>query len=987
MPQATAGEDAPFYPNTLPGTASHSLGENFQSDNAFAPQYPYAVGSAGTYMGGNFQISAPCSPMSYWGPQSSREYTGFQGGSTIPFTNEGYGAVFPPGSMTNPWTSTSVGANPMLDQGSSTHSSLSRGNSSGQNITDWSSPPSSHYLSSQELETTSNIPSPLDPGCQGSFPAFQDNSNRLNEQRKTKGRGADNVPIVQRQAPKNTSQTSNMCETKQLSNDVLNACNSWIHKNPGTFPRDSIIDDLSNTYNAHFDLIRKYFDTILLRTAPRRHAPLNSDHDLVSYYRQNQHNYKPKPGWLIRLRRDPNRPFVCTRGCGCNFAEKTRWTRHEETHWTQKIWKCRFPDCQPRRPSERKDHMQKHLKSAHKIEDVTKKQLDDCLIHITNHFPELCIFHDCSTRFVSWKDRVKHVSSHLKSEWNASQWRSIEDDTVNRSVTEDITEEADENMGDEESNSSHTENGSAADHGSDNSSNDGSNNPDDNAGATGPSNGDDGGDDACMDQNPDSQTYHEFRNTFDPTGGSSTGSHNYSWRQTLSLVPDRNSASNLVLAQNDLPLLSKHLTDAERGQSKEEMRCFKLEKYLTSTTSYQPHGFDVPSGPYDPKVATGLIPSSNRSSIRVSLLQRYLAPYDCLEWLLVTGQSYRPKRSGVLEQLFEKCDSIALSGFNSELLLDTILVKDPFLDIASLIPELHRLEYYRTVQMLLETDHSYRPIGSTPLGQVFENLDRLTVSGVYTKLSFDTTLLMDPFFDLASLMPDIPFLQKDLAIYDHLHLLVAGQSYQPKRNGVPEQLFEDFNRSEVSGVYSKLSFDTRLFMDPFFDLAFPTLMTQTWLGRSLWMLFERTSCNLSDDLLSKLIAHIMHICALKRSYSTTNDDISASRTRYSNLIYPDLNYGILAYILEVQSRRTRSLQIGSKSVCSHEPDCNMDTKSRDLTLRHFGDECPSEELLSRFFTCTRLHVDLSTQNFPWRNGSRTWSDTWNQREVDGVRVV
>ena len=426
---------------------------------------------------------------------------------------------------------------------------------------------------------------PISSARSESFLAPRDHSNRVNKKRKAKGRGTGSVPGVRKQLPKNASKIPEMRKTKRLNSDVLTACDAWIHKNPGKYPRDKVIHRLGGRYHAPSRTLRKYFDRTLLKTASHQHAPVSSDHELVSCYRSNWNKCKADPDWLTSLERKPDRSFVCTRRCGLTFGARKQWIRHEETNWVQHIWKCRFPGCQPLRPSTRLDHFQKHLKSSHGNEYGTKQDLEDSHIPITNNFPKACIFHDCPTTFESWKNRNKHVGDHLESDWNVSQWRNLEDDTVDGKVMDDRTKEAsaDADADEEESSSSQSENSSTsttAGHGSTHGSDDESNGPDDNPDATGPNNGGHSGYDAHRDQNPEPQRFYESGDSFGPNTESFFGFSNYLSRQNLRLAPNRESASKSVSAKRAILPLSTHARAIGRHESKEEMREYMIEKYF-----------------------------------------------------------------------------------------------------------------------------------------------------------------------------------------------------------------------------------------------------------------------------------------------------------------------------------------------------------------------------------------------------------------------
>ena len=585
VPQARNEEDlirsgTHFALNALPEDASYSHLGIFHVGNASTSQQVFSTGNAHTHSDHRFQIPQPTSQAD-WRSQSVGGPPGFQNDLNLDLAN-GYHNRLPMDSMTNSWTNTPFGATVVPYQRSQIPLNSSKENSSGQDYTGGSSSPSNIYYPSKRPETVSSMTVPIGSSRSPSFLAPRDNSNRVDKKRKARGHRAGNVPGVQKQLLKNASKISEMPKTKQLNSDALRACHAWIDKNKGKFPGDKVIHRLGGKYHAPSRTLRKYFNRTLVKTASHQHAPVSSDHELASYYRNNRNKCKAHPDWLS-FKRDSKQPFVCTCGCARKFAQRKQWIRHEETNWVQHIWKCRFPGCQPLRPSTRKDHMKKHLRSSHGNKNVTKQDLDNCHILITDNFPKVCIFLDCGASFESWKNRNKHVGDHLKSDWKVSQWRKLEDHTVDQKVTDGRTEEATGDMDEEDSNSSQSETGStstAADYGSTNVSDDESNDSDDNPDAAGPDIGDHNGDDVYRDQNPDPQPFHEPGGTFDPNNGSFFGFGNHMSRQNLRPVSDGQSTSNSVSANRAMPSLFTYATAIGRHKSKEEMREYIIEKYF-----------------------------------------------------------------------------------------------------------------------------------------------------------------------------------------------------------------------------------------------------------------------------------------------------------------------------------------------------------------------------------------------------------------------
>jgi hypothetical protein len=166
-----------------------------------------------------------------------------------------------------------------------------------------------------------------------------------------------------------------------------------------------------------------------------------------------------------KLRRNPSKPWQCTRGCGKTFSKKKNWIRHEEIRYPQKGWVCLIdhtvrmsgqricshcprdqpvPDptdehftachsgiakrCQLDRQNNRggafyrHQHFTQHFKKVHPGLSPTKFASESFFKVRDSAYQKACGF--CGHAFCSWRDRIDHVSRHFESgEYDMQTWR------------------------------------------------------------------------------------------------------------------------------------------------------------------------------------------------------------------------------------------------------------------------------------------------------------------------------------------------------------------------------------------------------------------------------------------------------------------------------------------------------------------------------------------------------------------------------------
>jgi hypothetical protein len=162
-----------------------------------------------------------------------------------------------------------------------------------------------------------------------------------------------------------------------------------------------------------------------------------------------------------RLKRDPDKPFQCTRKCGQNFARKGDWERHEAIRYPQQGWVCmidqvyydsegnmRCAYCGEQDPTQdhvrekhrtclrycrggekpfcervffRREHFKQHFSQVHPTlnsKDYANKfyfQVADSAL------PRWCGF--CASRFPDWENRSDHIGKHFKEEKCMREWQ------------------------------------------------------------------------------------------------------------------------------------------------------------------------------------------------------------------------------------------------------------------------------------------------------------------------------------------------------------------------------------------------------------------------------------------------------------------------------------------------------------------------------------------------------------------------------------
>lgn len=137
-------------------------------------------------------------------------------------------------------------------------------------------------------------------------------------------------------------------------------------------------------------------------------------------------------GTPLNTIRDLKKPFVCTHRCGKKYEKRASWERHEQNHYPQNLWVCHYT-CRNRASGKpiwlREDHFQQHLiRFHHYNKEQAKQQCKASCLAINSRFPRTCHLPECSEGFVSWKDRLDHMASHMMSDYDTAIWGDLVDE-------------------------------------------------------------------------------------------------------------------------------------------------------------------------------------------------------------------------------------------------------------------------------------------------------------------------------------------------------------------------------------------------------------------------------------------------------------------------------------------------------------------------------------------------------------------------------
>ncbi|MCJ1245017.1 hypothetical protein MMC30_002218 [Trapelia coarctata] len=216
------------------------------------------------------------------------------------------------------------------------------------------------------------------------------------------------------------------------SKDTVRVCHIWLSSHPGSSPSDRVISGISLAFGSSFDSVRQWFRRHVDEDDSGYQSMRPSMSDITSSYEQNRNKCNRKSGGHSSKRFDISRPYPCTSGCGKMFKTKDDWRRHDEINYPQKLWHCWLPECASKpidqRVSFRKEHFKVHLKPCHDQQNVGQQEIKASFLPIRSRFSKECLFHGCSQRLSTWKDRVDHLAKHFAQQWDGSQWRLAVDE-------------------------------------------------------------------------------------------------------------------------------------------------------------------------------------------------------------------------------------------------------------------------------------------------------------------------------------------------------------------------------------------------------------------------------------------------------------------------------------------------------------------------------------------------------------------------------
>lgn len=209
--------------------------------------------------------------------------------------------------------------------------------------------------------------------------------------------------------------------------------------NEGGFPSPAQIIELASKHSQRPEDVEAWFQDQCNRPKNQklRTAVSTPEPDITLPYRKNQRMCVPV---LVSesaslLEKDQDKQYPCTNRCGAKFNRLGDWEKHEERNYPQELYHC--GDCPSRhKPFFRKDKFRDHVRNVFGKTAVTEERVNRGRISIASEFPKQCIFTACYHKFLSWKDRSKHLRRHFAEEWSIDQWRIFDETDSNGTFQE-----------------------------------------------------------------------------------------------------------------------------------------------------------------------------------------------------------------------------------------------------------------------------------------------------------------------------------------------------------------------------------------------------------------------------------------------------------------------------------------------------------------------------------------------------------------------
>ena len=580
------------------------------------------------------------------------------------------------------------------------------------------------------------------------------------------------------------------------------------------------------------------------------HVPTIPESEIIDCFKGNRRKCTRGREVQRRLRKDPAKAYTCTSRCGQMFSKKGYWKRHEEeNNYAQKVWICSCDKCRSKSLGERahfrKDHVRKH------VHCVDTQPLPK---HVTEHiipknYSRHCFLRRCHKTFNSWSRQSEHIAKHMQRKpWDKLQWRLLGHGTKHNA--DDVTESSSSGDSGHDASLSHNKTSQS---GSESS-----------AGEPGPSHK------SGTDRDPVPTS--DDHSTFNQQSRGAQGSERHGFGH-FAYASVRQIADTILCSISNLDVLRLAFT------------------WL----------FGTPSGklrPDDQRTDEEHHSSGKQSSVDLVSDHHASTTHD---------QSTISSRKGVPSDIFSAMGKASTGTVTTNTSPDQSFCKvtaGSILGSSRRCKELSFMERYLAdfipSHTFWVTGQSDRPKRNSVLRNVVADFDQLFAGD--TELLSATTILMDPFSDLASFNPAI-------------------QTWSaPARY--------------VGGAIP----------------AHPPCLSQN------------ASCKLGNK--NGLAAEGTHDRVILFPHFTIRDKIRASRAPYNNLFCSDINFGIPACTSEVQSCRTSSTHTENISLCSQETTCKVDRKTPGFMLQRFIDQHPTEEPFSWFLAGVRLDVDLSRKKPP-----------------------
>jgi hypothetical protein len=190
----------------------------------------------------------------------------------------------------------------------------------------------------------------------------------------------------------------------------------WISQNAGRLPPTKELKCLEVLAGVPGKELMSWLKQHVIVTSERHGSPLQRVDD-KGYCRPRCLDSRPR-----KVQSGEPKLFECTNRCGKTFARhrKGDWARHERINFEG--WACYV--CTD--ILTRKEHLQKHLKVSHDIQDIQDIKLENHKRQLLDSVDRPCGF--CRRTFPTWSAWLVHVAAHFEGsirgrKWKMSDWK------------------------------------------------------------------------------------------------------------------------------------------------------------------------------------------------------------------------------------------------------------------------------------------------------------------------------------------------------------------------------------------------------------------------------------------------------------------------------------------------------------------------------------------------------------------------------------